>query len=136
MIDHTTYTFKPSSPESSSTHATHTRTAAQSQLDAHLHKLRSTDLNVSNRLFDKALTLIVDPSTRAGATGEHSPCDALVPSIVAEYAIVEGVDLDAFQGTPVAIGTGDEAPAARLGGRRAHVGAGESIRATCAEDTG
>ena len=115
-LDHTTYTFKPSSPDTSSlpTHATHTRTAAQSQLDAHLHTIRSTHLNVSNRFFDKALTLIVDPSTRAGATGEHSPCDALVPSIVAEYAIVEGVDSDAFQGTPVAIGTGDEAPWERL----------------------
>ena len=99
-LDHTTYTFKPSSPESSSTHATHTRTAAQSQLDAHLHKLRSTDLNVSNRLFEKVLMLIVDPSTRAGAMGEHSPCDALVPSIVAEYAIVEGVDFGCVLGYP------------------------------------
>ncbi|KIK10045.1 hypothetical protein K443DRAFT_47 [Laccaria amethystina LaAM-08-1] len=115
-LDHTTYTFKPSSPDGSSlpTHATHTRAAAQSQLDAHLHTIRSTHLNVSNRFFDKALTLIVDPSTRAGATGEHSPCDALVPSIVAEYAIVEGVDPDAFQGTTVTIGTGDEAPWERL----------------------
>ncbi|KAF9007591.1 acyltransferase ChoActase/COT/CPT [Cyathus striatus] len=43
-----------------------------------------------------ALTLIVDPSTRSGATGEHSPVDALVPSIVAEYAVTQGVDVDAF----------------------------------------
>ena len=41
--------------------------------------------------MDKPLSLIVDPLTRAGATGEHSPVDALVPSIVAEYAIARGV---------------------------------------------
>lgn len=28
--------------------------------------------------------------------GEHSPCDALVPSIVCEYAIVQEIDGDAF----------------------------------------
>lgn len=64
--------------------------------DAHLHTIRATPLNAANRFYDKPFTLIVDPSTRAGATGEHSPCDALVPSIVSEYCIVEGVDVDAF----------------------------------------
>lgn len=60
--------------------------------DGHLHAIRSTSGNVENRWFDKAFTLIVDPAARAGAMGEHSPCDALVPSIVAEYGIVEGID--------------------------------------------
>lgn len=32
--------------------------------------------------------------------GEHSPVDALVPSIVGEYAIVEGICEDAFDTSP------------------------------------
>lgn len=40
-----------------------------------------------NRFFDKPLSLIVEPSTRAGAMGEHSPVDALVPSVLCEWAL-------------------------------------------------
>lgn len=58
--------------------------------------IRSTNHNVSNRIFDKPLTLMVDPSNRAGASGEHSPCDALVPSIVTEWALVNGIDESRF----------------------------------------
>ncbi|KAK7050876.1 hypothetical protein VNI00_004988 [Paramarasmius palmivorus] len=64
----------------------------QENLDSHLHAIRGVESNVSNRWFDKPYTLIVDPSGRAGASGEHSPCDALIPSIVAEYSVVQGVD--------------------------------------------
>jgi len=39
-----------------------------------------------NRWYDKAMTLIFEPNGRAGLAGEHSPCDALIPSIVADYA--------------------------------------------------
>ncbi|KDR78870.1 hypothetical protein GALMADRAFT_244504, partial [Galerina marginata CBS 339.88] len=95
-LDHTTYNIPPTSsvlPPS----RIHRRTPAQSSLDSHLHTVRGTTQNVSNRFLDKAFTLIVDPSTRAGASGEHSPVDALVPSIVAEYGIVEGVDAEAFE---------------------------------------
>ena len=91
-LDHTTYISSPvlgSEPNSDD--------LKQRNLDSHLHTIRSNSLNFANRFFDKPFTLIVDPSTRAGATGEHSPCDALVPSIVAEYGIVEGVDLAAFE---------------------------------------
>lgn len=91
-LDHTTYTIALSSSPSSS--------PQQLVLDAHLHTIRATPLNVANRFFDKAFTLMIDPSTHAGATGEHSPCDALVPSIVAEYGIVQGVDVDAFAADP------------------------------------
>ncbi|KAJ7126880.1 carnitine acetyltransferase [Mycena epipterygia] len=68
----------------------------QEALASHLHAIRSTNSNVANRIFDKACTIIVDPSTRAGSSGEHSPCDALVPSIVAEWALVDGVDASFF----------------------------------------
>lgn len=42
-----------------------------------------------NRWFDKALSIIVEPNGRAGIMGEHSPCDALIPSILCDYAAAE-----------------------------------------------
>lgn len=42
-----------------------------------------------NRWFDKALTIVVEPNGRAGIMGEHSPCDALIPSIVCDFAAAE-----------------------------------------------
>ena len=45
-----------------------------------------------NRWFDKGTTLVVESNTRAGMMGEHSPVDALVPSIVADYSLAEDVD--------------------------------------------
>ncbi|KII85049.1 hypothetical protein PLICRDRAFT_45160 [Plicaturopsis crispa FD-325 SS-3] len=77
-LDHHVHTLPSSYAES----------PAQRELDAHLHSIRSSP-NAHDRWFDKAFTLIVDPSARAGAMGEHSPCDALVPSIVAEYALAQ-----------------------------------------------
>ena len=93
-LDHTTYIIPPPSLSSYQ----HSRTTThQNALDSHVHAIRGTTQNVSNRFFDKTFTIIVDPSTRAGASGEHSPVDALVPSIVAEYGIVQGVDAEAFE---------------------------------------
>ena len=92
-LDHTTYIIPPPSLSSNK----HARTTTQNALDSHVHAIRGTTQNVSNRFFDKTFTIIVDPSTRAGASGEHSPVDALVPSIVAEYGIVQGVDAEAFE---------------------------------------
>ncbi|KAG7451241.1 acyltransferase ChoActase/COT/CPT [Guyanagaster necrorhizus] len=65
--------------------------------NSHLHVIRSTASNVGNRWFDKAFTLVVDPAARSGAMGEHSPCDALVPSIVAEYGIIQGINGSHFE---------------------------------------
>ncbi|KAH9850370.1 acyltransferase ChoActase/COT/CPT [Lenzites betulinus] len=67
-------------------------------LAAHLHNVRSGHYEHPghNRWYDKAFTLIVEANTRAGVLGEHSPIDALVPSIVADYAIVQEVDEAAF----------------------------------------
>ena len=69
-------------------------------LAAHLHNIRSGHgLHPGhNRWYDKPFTLIVEANTRAGVLGEHSPVDALVPSVAADYAIVQGVDDDAFPG--------------------------------------
>lgn len=91
-LEHMTFTIPPPS----STHYAHHRSPSQASLDSHLHAIRGTSQNIANRFFDKTFTLIVDPSTRAGAMGEHAPVDAFVPSIVAENGIVEGVDIAWF----------------------------------------
>ncbi|KAI0671738.1 acyltransferase ChoActase/COT/CPT [Trametes maxima] len=67
-------------------------------LTAHLHNVRSGHgaRPGYNRWYDKPFTLVVEANTRAGVLGEHSPVDALVPSIIADYAIVQGIDEDAF----------------------------------------
>lgn len=70
-----------------------------SEVIAHLHNIRSghSARPAHNRWYDKALNIIVESNTRAGALGEHSPCDALVPSIVMEYAVVQNIDEEAFE---------------------------------------
>ncbi|KAI0734125.1 acyltransferase ChoActase/COT/CPT [Fomitopsis betulina] len=92
-LDHYTYTLPPTP---SDTLLPEPNTGPE--LTAHLHNIRSgpTPRPGHNRWYDKAYTLIVESNTRAGATGEHSPCDALVPSICAEYAVAESVDEDVF----------------------------------------
>ncbi|KAL7279196.1 hypothetical protein ACG7TL_007036 [Trametes sanguinea] len=74
------------------------RRTSDPDLTAHLHNIRSGhgERPGYNRWYDKPFTLIVEANTRAGVLGEHSPVDALVPSIIADYAIVQEVDEDAF----------------------------------------
>jgi carnitine O-acetyltransferase len=100
----------------------------QLEIDAHLHNIRSSP-NAHNRWFDKAVTLIVESNTRAGAMGEHSPVDALVPSIVAEYAVVEGIDEHAFlhPDPSAACAEADE----RVGWRRLDWVADDTIEREC-----
>ena len=81
------------SSSSSSSHK-HVRTTNQNTMST---LSRGAAQNISYRLFDKPFLIIVDPSTRAGASGEHSLANALVPIIVAEYGIVQGVDAEAFE---------------------------------------
>ncbi|KAF9485148.1 acyltransferase ChoActase/COT/CPT [Pholiota conissans] len=107
-LDHTTYSIPPITlPSDVSPTQVRIRSAVQSAIDSHLHSIRGTAQNISNRFFDKPFTLIVDPSTRAGASGEHSPVDALVPSIVAEYGLVQGLGVDAFNHTGSEVGNAD-----------------------------
>ncbi|EJU04961.1 acyltransferase ChoActase/COT/CPT [Dacryopinax primogenitus] len=64
-------------------------------IEAHVRSI-ATGPDGLNRWYDKTLTVIVESSGRAGMMGEHSPCDALIPSIVVDYAIAEPIDLGAF----------------------------------------
>ena len=68
-----------------------------SEIDFHLHNARSGH-GARNRWLDKPYTLVVESNTRTSVTGEHSPCDALIPSIVAEYALTEEIDPSVFGG--------------------------------------
>ena len=60
--------------------------------------------------MDKPISYIVDPLTRAGIMGEHSPMDGLPPSIVAEYAITHGVSDDSYISSPEVVSGGLAAP--------------------------
>ncbi|CAO1613351.1 unnamed protein product [Parajaminaea phylloscopi] len=64
-------------------------TASPRSVDAHARNTSGAGRSGHNRWYDKALTLSVEPNGRAGIMGEHSPCDALIPSIVADFAAAE-----------------------------------------------
>lgn len=103
------------------------------EVDAHLHNLRSSHPSHPgrNRWHDKPFTLIVESNGRAGAEGEHSPVDALVPSIVADYAVVQAIDEDAFDG-PFAEGSAETPPATTSGGwERLDWAVDDQIRGEC-----
>lgn len=63
--------------------------ASPASVDAHARNTSGAGRSGHNRWFDKALSVTVEPNGRAGMMGEHSPCDALIPSIVADYAAAE-----------------------------------------------
>ncbi|CAG8659635.1 7441_t:CDS:2, partial [Acaulospora morrowiae] len=52
-------------------------------------------LNCHNRWFDKAMSIVVESNGRAGMNGEHSPCDALIPSFITNYIVQEPTSLNA-----------------------------------------
>ena len=60
-------------------------------LDAHIRNACAAGGKGLNRWWDKAVSIHVESNGRAGMVGEHSPCDALIPSIVAEYVLSESV---------------------------------------------
>jgi carnitine O-acetyltransferase len=57
-------------------------------LDSHLLTCRSIPPHIpANRWFDKSLNLFIEPSSRLGVMGEHSPCDAMIPSFFVEWIL-------------------------------------------------
>jgi len=44
-----------------------------------------------NRWFDKSFSFIIENNSRASVSGEHSPCDALIPAIMTDFVLAEGV---------------------------------------------
>lgn len=83
------YTMPPA--PSSLSNDPYTRTI----IDAHVRNA-SGGINGRNRWYDKALNVMVETNGRAGMMGEHSPCDALIPSIVVDFALGEDVNVAAF----------------------------------------
>lgn len=64
-------------------------------LDAHIANACSGAGTGRNRWWDKAVSIVVESNGRGSMVGEHSPCDALIPSVIADYILAEGVDADA-----------------------------------------
>lgn len=61
-------------------------------LDLDSHILNScAGKNGHNRWFDKVICVSVESNSRASVVGEHSPCDALIPGIIADYMLAEGM---------------------------------------------
>lgn len=127
-LDHYTYTLTPR-PQG----APLPPPDSPEEVEAHLHNIRSAHgaHPARNRWWDKPLTLIVESNTRAGAMGEHSPVDALVPSIVCDYGVVQDVHDDIFGGPPPQSVAHDE-PAARSW-RRLDFVVDDRIRRECVE---
>ncbi|CAI2168437.1 20542_t:CDS:2 [Funneliformis geosporum] len=46
-------------------------------------------LDAHNRWFDKAMSIAIESNGRAAMNGEHSPCDALIPSIISQWIVLE-----------------------------------------------
>ena len=63
----------------------------QERRDAHLHNTVYGCMG-RNRWFDKTISFSVETNTRLGMTGEHSPCDALIPSILGDFTVGVGMD--------------------------------------------
>lgn len=66
-------------------------TVATPDLDAHIVAASSGSGTGRNRWWDKAVTLVVENNGRGSMIGEHSPCDALIPSTVCDYLLAEGL---------------------------------------------
>ncbi|BGP14742.1 hypothetical protein JCM10213v2_002693 [Rhodosporidiobolus nylandii] len=80
------YTLKSPSYTSSSP------SAQTPDLDAHIRNASHANGTGQNRWWDKAVGIHVESNGRASMVGEHSPCDALIPSIVCDYALAENLD--------------------------------------------
>lgn len=63
--------------------------------DDHLHNT-AYGQNGYNRWFDKTISMSVESNTRLGMMGEHSPCDALIPSILGDYCVEAPMNLEEF----------------------------------------
>jgi carnitine O-acetyltransferase len=63
---------------------------ASADLDGHI--LNScAGRNGHNRWFDKTICVSVENNSRASVVGEHSSCDALIPGIIADYMLADGM---------------------------------------------
>ncbi|EKM58277.1 uncharacterized protein PHACADRAFT_26793 [Phanerochaete carnosa HHB-10118-sp] len=127
-LDNYTYTL-PSQPP----HGPLPPPDSAEEVEAHLHNIRSshTAHPGRNRWHDKPLTLIVESNTRAGAMGEHSPVDALVPSIVCDYGAVQDMHDDFFRGPPPRAVESTDVPLRRW--RRLDFVVDDHIRRECVE---
>jgi hypothetical protein len=67
--------------------------------DAHLHNTAYGCMG-RNRWFDKTISFSIETNTRLGMMGEHSPCDALIPSVLGDFTVGVGMDHAFLSQTP------------------------------------
>ncbi|ORX80380.1 acyltransferase ChoActase/COT/CPT [Basidiobolus meristosporus CBS 931.73] len=60
------------------------------------HRNTFTGMDGHNRWFDTCMSIVLDRNGNGGVNGEHSPCDALIPSLVIEYALQDGLNPNAL----------------------------------------
>lgn len=63
--------------------------------DDHLHNT-AYGQSGHNRWLDKTIGISIESNTRFGMMGEHSPCDALVPSELGNYCVEQAIDPSEF----------------------------------------
>ena len=73
--------------------------------DDHLHNTAYGQCG-HNRWFDKTITMSVESNTRLGMMGEHSPCDALIPSILGDFCVEEPMTVDEHSSRPKEVNPG------------------------------
>jgi carnitine O-acetyltransferase len=61
-------------------------------IDAQIRNAGTGIRGGQNRWFDKAVSVVVETNGRAGVMGEHSPVDALIPSIAVEYVLAKPME--------------------------------------------
>jgi Choline/Carnitine o-acyltransferase len=86
-IDSSLFALSLDCPTSASSSASSLR----ERRDAHLHNTAYGSMG-RNRWFDKTISFSVETNTRLGMMGEHSPCDALIPSILGDFTVAVGMD--------------------------------------------
>lgn len=80
------------STQKSETYLSSSPTTDSPDLEAHILSASTAGGTGRNRWWDKAISIHVESNARASMVGEHSPCDALIPSIVADFVLSEGVN--------------------------------------------
>jgi hypothetical protein len=73
------------------TSASSSTSSLNERRDAHLHNTAYGCMG-RNRWFDKTVSFSVETNTRVGMMGEHSPCDALIPSVLGDFTVGVGMD--------------------------------------------
>lgn len=119
----------------SASYLTSSVTVDSPDLEAHILNASVGSGHGRNRWWDKGISISVESNGRGGMLGEHSPVDALIPSIVCDYVLAESIAPG-----PAARPTSATAPVERLdwildGAARDNIASAEKTIAALAADS-